>query len=119
MLLGNTSNSSLVNNSQCTTRNLTTNSETSTSLYCPFVTDSEQLIVDLNTRVALRGIQFLICLCDSAMTVKYTLTSNTEPIQRQCNQCPVEIQIGRLQLLNNFSVFNVNDGVTQIGVLVR
>ena len=108
--LGTTSNSNLVETSQCTTNS------TPTNLFCPF-TNSEELIVNNDTGVALQDVKFQICLCNSAMTFKYTLTNGTE-IAHPCNQCPVQVPIDHLLLANDFTVFKDNFTVTHIAVLV-
>ena len=74
-------------------------------------------MVNPGTHAALREVEFQICLCDSAMTVKYTLTNHTE-ITRRCNQCPVEVLIDHLRLSNGFNVSKDGNNVTRIGVLV-
>ena len=109
-VLGQRSNSTLVENSQCTTNN------TTTDLFCNF-TDSEELIVNYNTNVTLQKVKFQICLCDSAMTVEYTLTNGTM-ITHKCNQCPVPVRIDRLLLENDFNVHKDGDNITRITVLV-
>ena len=109
-VLGWTSNGTLVENSRCTTN------ETTTDLFCNF-TDSKVLIVNCDTNVALQNIKFQICLCDSAMTVEYTLTNGTV-IKRKCNQCPIPVRIGRLLLENDFDVYLDGNNITRIAVLV-
>jgi hypothetical protein len=62
-------------------------------------------------------VKFQICLCDSAITVEYTLTNGTV-IARECNQCPVSVQIDRLWLENDFNVYMDDFNITRILVLV-
>ncbi len=108
--LGRTSNGTFVERSQCTTNN------TSTDLFCNF-TNSEELIVNRDTGVALQKVKFQICLCDSAMAFKYTLTNGTV-VAHKCSQCPVPVQIDRLSLKNNFNVYKDEYNITRIAVLV-
>ena len=73
--------------------------------------------MNCDTGVALQKVKFQICLCDSAMTVAYTLTNGTM-ITRKCNQCPVPMLIDRLLLENDFDVYLDGSGITRIAVLV-
>ena len=108
--LGRMSNGTLVENSRCTTN------DTTTDLFCNF-TDSIELIVNRDTNVTLQKVKFQICLCDSAMTVAYTLTNGTV-VTRKCNQCPVPVRIDRLLLENDFDVHKDGDNITRIAVSV-
>ena len=73
--------------------------------------------MNCDTRVALQKVKFQICLCDSAMTVEYTLTDGTM-VTRKCNQCPVPVLTDRLLLENIFDVYLDGSGITRIAVLV-
>ena len=110
LYLGKTSNRILVETSQCTTKS------TPTDLFCPF-TNSDELIVNPDTGVALQEVMFQICLCNSAMTFKYTLTNGIEAAY-PCNQCPIQVLIDYLSLANDFTVFKDDFNITSIAVLV-
>ena len=109
-LLGNRSNSNFINRTTCSTHG------TATTLNCSFL-DTPQLITNQSTGEALGSVEFRICLCDSAMTVKYYLTNN-ETHNSSCQQCPTLLVIGGLSLYHGYNV-SIDDGnVTNIAVLV-
>ena len=107
--LGRTSNNTLVQS--CTTN------DTSTNLFCNF-TGSKELVISPDG-VALQEVMFQICLCDSAMRLKYTLSDDSAHAI-PCSQCPAnKFVFTHLQIENDFNVYKDENNVTRIHVLVR